>query len=110
VQKKTPIGKASANTPEARRTQPASQTDLARVRAKTDEELERDIADDPDFRDIPADWFINAQPVVPESKKLFSLRLDNDVLEWFKAHGPGYQTRMNAVLRAYMRASSQNTR
>jgi len=34
-----------------------------------------------------------------------SLRVDADVLEWFKAQGPGYQTRMNAVLRAFKNAS-----
>jgi uncharacterized protein (DUF4415 family) len=40
------------------------------------------------------------------SKASISLRVDGDVLEWFKAQGPGYQTRMNAVLRAFRDASS----
>lgn len=39
------------------------------------------------------------------SKVAVSLRIEEDVLEWFKAQGPGYQTRMNAVLRAYRDAS-----
>ena len=39
------------------------------------------------------------------SKASISLRIDADVLEWFKAQGPGYQTRMNLVLRAYRDAS-----
>lgn len=38
-------------------------------------------------------------------KAAISLRLDADVLEWFKAQGPGYQTRINAVLRAYKEAA-----
>jgi len=38
-------------------------------------------------------------------KASISLRIDRDVLEWFKAKGPGYQTRMNAVLRAFRDAS-----
>jgi uncharacterized protein (DUF4415 family) len=38
-------------------------------------------------------------------KTAISLRLDEEVLEWFRADGPGYQTRMNAVLRAYMEAA-----
>jgi uncharacterized protein (DUF4415 family) len=42
------------------------------------------------------------KPVRP--KALMSLRIDADVIEWFKAHGPGYQSRMNALLRAYMEA------
>ncbi len=43
------------------------------------------------------------KPVPPKAS--ISLRLDADVLEWFKAQGPGYQTRMNAVLRAFKDAS-----
>ena len=39
------------------------------------------------------------------SKTSISLRIDHDVLDWFKAQGQGYQTRMNAVLRAYRDAS-----
>lgn len=40
-------------------------------------------------------------------KAAISLRVDPEVLEWFKAQGPGYQTRINSVLRAYMEASRQ---
>ncbi len=43
-------------------------------------------------------------PLVPR-KAAISLRLDADVLDWFRARGAGYQTRINAVLRAYMEAS-----
>jgi uncharacterized protein (DUF4415 family) len=43
------------------------------------------------------------QPVSPKAS--VSLRIDADVLAWFKAQGPGYQTRMNAVLRAFKDAS-----
>lgn len=43
------------------------------------------------------------QSVPPKAS--VSLRVDADVLAWFKAHGPGYQTRMNAVLRAFKEAS-----
>lgn len=39
------------------------------------------------------------------SKAAVSLRIDEDVIEWFKAQGPGYQTRINAVLRAFRDAS-----
>ena len=37
-------------------------------------------------------------------KSLLSLRVDSDVLEWFRAQGRGYQSRMNALLRAFMKA------
>jgi uncharacterized protein (DUF4415 family) len=43
------------------------------------------------------------KPVPP--KTTVSLRIDTDVLGWFKAQGPGYQTRINAVLRAFRDAS-----
>jgi len=72
------------------------------VRAKTEEELERDIASDPDWKDVPRDWYKNAEVVTPTTKKLLSLRLDADVVDWFKQRGPGYQTRINAVLRTFM--------
>jgi uncharacterized protein (DUF4415 family) len=65
-------------------------------------ELERDIASDPDFKDVPRDWYKDAEAVMPIQKKLLSLRLDADVVDWFKQRGPGYQTRMNAVLRAFI--------
>ena len=44
---------------------------------------------------------------LPQSgrKTAISLRLDDEVLDWFRTQGPGYQTRMNAVLRAYMDAA-----
>lgn len=43
-----------------------------------------------------------ARVVVPPRKQAISVRLDPDILEFFKADGPGYQTRMNAALRLYM--------
>jgi len=39
---------------------------------------------------------------VSDSKKIITIRLDNDVLAWFKSAGPGYQTRVNKLLREYM--------
>lgn len=65
----------------------------------------------PEFRQIDP---VRPEPAEPHwsnallpdavSKKPISLRIDPDVLEFYKADGPGYQTRMNAVLRAYMQA------
>ncbi len=76
----------------------------------TEEELEAFGAmedEDIDFSDIPEltaeDWK-NARVVFPESKRSISIRVDNSVLNWFKSQGKGYQSRMNAVLRAYVEA------
>lgn len=93
-----------------RRARGEGRTDLARVRARTEEELERDIANDPDWKDIPADWYANAEAVMPVRNKLVSLRLDTDVIDWFKAQGPGYQTRINAVLRVFMQQNGRKRR
>jgi uncharacterized protein (DUF4415 family) len=53
-----------------------------------------------------ADW---TDAVMPEHsrKKLISLRVDPEVLDFFKAQGPGYQTRINAVLQAYMQVKKE---
>jgi uncharacterized protein (DUF4415 family) len=48
--------------------------------------------------------------VVPVGKQPISLRVDEDVLEYFRSLGPGYQTRMNAVLRSYMKRASARHR
>lgn len=83
----------------------ASKTDWARVRAMRD----RDIAvsaehPEADLRHIMRGVVRRGlQPVPP--KESVSLRVDADVLAWFKAQGRGYQTRMNAVLRAFKEAS-----
>jgi uncharacterized protein (DUF4415 family) len=49
-----------------------------------------------------ASWFRRAKIVLPEPKKAVSIRLDRDVMEWFRNQGKGYQTRINVVLRAYV--------
>ncbi|MBA5867204.1 MAG: 3-oxoacyl-ACP synthase [Nitrospira sp. CR1.3] len=60
-----------------------------------------------DFSDIPEQgkaFFKRAVLRLPEPKTAVTIRLDRQVLNWFKAKGPGYQTRINALLRAYMDA------
>ncbi len=58
-----------------RRARGESRSDLARVRAKSDDELERDIASDPDLRDVSGDWHSAAVAVMPVTKKLLSFSL-----------------------------------
>ena len=79
-----------------------SKSDWARVDAMTDADIEAAMRDDPDwaaFRDI--DWS-KVVAVYPIAKGAISIRLDKDVIDFFKATGKGYQTRINAVLRHYM--------
>lgn len=56
----------------------------------------------PELADLPEDFWDEAEVVVPPRKQAISLRVDGDVLVWFREQGAGYQSRMNAVLRSYM--------
>ena len=75
--------------------------DLARLRRVSDAEIRR--TSPPELANLPADFWDEAELVAPAAKRAISLRLDEDVLEWFRKSGPRYQTRMNAVLRMYVR-------
>ena len=80
-------------------------TDFARLRQMTDAEIDRQIAADPDVApEIDDSWMADAELLVPQTKQAISFRVDRDVLDYFKEQGGGYQTRMNAVLRAYVKA------
>ena len=81
-----------------------SESDLNRIDAMSERELVRTIARDPDWANVPADWYKGAELVMPRRKKLITLRLDPDVVEWFRRQGAGYQTKINAVLRAFIGA------
>lgn len=75
---------------------------LSRLRKATEATIRR--SSPVDLADLPSDFFADAELVHPVPKQPISLRLDQDVVDWFKAQGPRYQSRMNAVLRAYMSA------
>lgn len=83
----------------------AGKTDWDRLEKMTDEEIEKAAAEDPDAPPILDESFWkNAVVVWPQKKISTTVRLDADVLKWFRSHGKGYQTRINAVLRSYMQA------
>ena len=84
------------------------ETDLKRLDAMKDEDI--------DFSDIPEitpEMFAHAvvrrnfKPI-PRKKQL-TLRVDSDVVDWYKKQGRGYQTRINSLLRAYMIEHQRNT-
>jgi len=76
--------------------------DRRRLRGMTEAEI---AATSPaELADLPDDFWADAVVVVPPPKEAISLRVDGDVLAWFRAQGPRYQTRMNAALRSYMNA------
>ena len=55
-----------------------------------------------DIAELGPEFWENAKVVFPASKQAVTIRIDGDVLDWFKGGGKGYQSRMNAVLRSYM--------
>ena len=76
-------------------------TDWARVSAKRD----ADIVIDEETPELAEDFWKQAKPFVPPApKRQVSVRLDSDVLEWFRAQGDGFTTHINAVLKSYMHA------
>lgn len=80
-----------------------SQTDWDRLESLTDEEIASAIQDDPDTVALDREWFELAEYVDPTSEKTrVTIRLDANVVDYFKAQGKGYQTRINDVLRTYV--------
>lgn len=95
--------------PPSRKTTPTrGRADLARLRRMTDREIER--TSPPELRNLPDDFWQDARVVTPVAKQAISIRLDSDIVAWFRATGARYQTRMNAVLRSYVEQVAQPTR
>jgi uncharacterized protein (DUF4415 family) len=80
-----------------------SRTDWGRVDAQTDAELERLVAADEDERGLQADW-TQAKLVLPQAKQSVHLRLEQEIISFFKSKGKGHISRMQAVLKAYVDA------
>ena len=81
-------------------------TDWAKVDRVTEADLERAIAEDEDERDLTPDWTL-AELVVPRPRQSVHLRLEPEVVDFFKDGGKGHITRMQAVLRAYVDAQKR---
>ena len=77
---------------------------LSEVRALREKGEDRTSANAPEAESLGADFWRSARVVMPAGKTSVHLRLDSDVVEWFRSRGKGHLTRMNAVLRAYVEA------
>ena len=92
--------KRTTSTSVARSRPARGRADLTRLRRLSEREL---LATSPkELADLPDDFWDQAIVVEPVVKQPISLRVDADVLQWFKKQGPRYQSRINAVLRSYM--------
>jgi uncharacterized protein (DUF4415 family) len=94
----------SGNTP---KTEPI--TDWKRLRTMTDEQVHAAITADPDITPTGEAFWKDARVVIPRLKETVTMDLDADLLEWFRGER-GFQTRINAILRAYMNAQNRNDR
>ena len=94
------IARSSADKIRRKIARGESKTDWKRVNAMSQAEVERlaDKAEGP----LAADWESSVIVGLPPAKQDIHIRLDGDILDWFKARGRGYQTRIIAVLRAFV--------
>ena len=77
---------------------------LSEIRAMRARGEDQTRANAPEAETLGEDFWKNARVVMPRGKTSVHLRLDSDIVDWFKTHGKGHLTRMNAVLRAYVDA------
>jgi uncharacterized protein (DUF4415 family) len=106
--KRQRIRRASAEQIEAMRARGESQSDWQAAEAMARADIER-LADEDDG-EPPQGWESTVDIGLPERRQAIHIRIDPEVLRWFKAHGPGYQTRINAVLRAFVQARQRAER
>lgn len=83
-------------------------TDWTALDGMTPEEIHSGIENDPDAMPTDAAFWESAKVVMPKSKKVVTIRLDADLLEWLKQES-GYQTKINAILRTYMDGHKHHT-
>ncbi|MFY9655868.1 MAG: BrnA antitoxin family protein [Methylocystis sp.] len=99
--KKEHIVRVTADALRAKQARGEDKSDWKRAAAMTEAEIEAAIADDPDEAEMVVDWS-QASVELPQPKATLNMRIDRDVLEFFRRQGKGYQTKINAVLRSYV--------
>ncbi len=80
-----------------------SGTDWDKLRRMSAAQIRKGIVADPDAHATDEEFWESAKVVMPVPKEIVTMRLDADLLRWFRQQR-GYQTRINAILRAFMRA------
>src|SRR5271165_389824 len=106
MRKKTDTVRYSAKQIKAKIARGEDRTDWRKANAVTGRKLEASIRADVDDVQGEPDW-TQATMGVPAPKNHINIRVDHDVLAWFKANGRGYQTLMNNVLRAFVQSRQQ---
>jgi uncharacterized protein (DUF4415 family) len=101
MQKKGNIVRYTAEELAEMRKRGETRSNWAKAAALTSEEIAAQIADDPDEAGMVVDWD-SVTVEMPQPKATLNMRIDRDVLEFFRQTGRGYQTRINAILRSYV--------
>jgi uncharacterized protein (DUF4415 family) len=101
MQKKGDIVRYTAEELAEMRKRGETRSNWAKAAALTNEEIEAQIAADPDEAGMVIDWD-SATIEMPQPKTTLNMRIDRDVLDYFRKTGRGYQTRINAILRSYV--------
>lgn len=91
------------DAPTGKTSNPEQGTDWNRLRRMSDTEIRAGIEEDADAHPTDEEFWRDAQVVLPSRKAIVTMRLDADLLQWFRQQR-GYQTRINAILRSYMNA------
>jgi uncharacterized protein (DUF4415 family) len=81
---------------------------LSQIKAMRERDEDHTSSEAPEAESLGADFWSSARVVMPAGKTSVHLRLDTDVVDWFKGAGKGHLTRMNAVLRAYVEAQKHS--
>jgi len=84
----------------------STRTDWNKLRRRNAAEIHAGIEADPDAHPTDAAFWKDAKVVLPNRKTVVTMRLDADLLNWFRQQR-GYQTRINAILRIYMEAHEE---
>ncbi|MGA9600883.1 MAG: BrnA antitoxin family protein [Methylocystis sp.] len=99
--KKERIARFTDDELRAKQARGEDKSDWKHAAAMTEAEIEAAVADDPDEVGMTIDWS-QASVELPQPKATLNMRIDRDVLEFFRRQGKGYQTKINAVLRSYV--------
>jgi len=86
----------------------SSSSDWAKSAGMTQSDIEEAVASDPDERNMTMDWD-NATVELPQPKAVLNMRIDKDILDYFRKTGKGYQTLINSVLRSYVKQKSRRS-
>jgi uncharacterized protein (DUF4415 family) len=86
-----------------------TETDWNLLRRLSDSQIREGIDASPDSRPTDIEFWNKAKVVWPARKAVVTMRLDRDLLDWFRRQR-GYQTRINAILRAYVTAQTSTPR